>query len=72
MTKNEKISASLKETRKKRKRQLCRVYELKIDYSRMNKLSRTQLKMLFVEAKWLYNYWLSLQEKPWAQDYAED
>ncbi len=42
-------------TREKRKSQICRVYRVKIDISHLNEAQKLRLKMLFVEAKWLYN-----------------
>jgi len=53
--KNENIAASRKETSLKRESQVCRVYQLKIDGSRLSKAQKEQLEMLFVEAKWFYN-----------------
>ena len=55
IAKNNKIREHGAETRKKRKSQICRVYRVKIDYSRLNQQQKLRLKMLFVEAKWLYN-----------------
>ena len=57
--KNKNIALSVKATRAKRLNQICRVYTIKIDESRLSKLQKEQLKMLFVEAKWIYNYVLS-------------
>lgn len=54
-SKNEKIAASFKATKERRKKQSPRVVDLKII---TNKLSNTQseaLERLFVEAKWVYN-----------------
>ncbi len=51
----QKIIQSLRETRLKRHSQRCKVFQLKIDYSRLNKKEKEQLKMFFVEAKWIYN-----------------
>ncbi|CAG1002587.1 MAG: hypothetical protein MPEBLZ_02341 [Candidatus Methanoperedens nitroreducens] len=59
MNKNETIKATLKATKKKRKNQTCRVYELKIDQSHLNSESKKKLHGLFLEAKWLYNHILS-------------
>jgi putative transposase len=50
------IKASIKATRLRHKAQVCQVFELKIDKSHLNKKEKEQLKMYFVEAKWLYNY----------------
>lgn len=49
----------MKATRAKRLNQICCVYTIKIDESCLSKLQKEQLKMLFVEAKWIYNYVLS-------------
>ena len=57
--KNKNIALRIKATRAKRLNQICRVYTIKIDESRLSKLQKEQLKMLFVEAKWIYNYVLS-------------
>jgi len=35
---------------------MCRVYTVKLDRSHLNQDSLTRLKLLFLEAKWLYNY----------------
>ena len=55
IAKNEIIRQKGKETRLKRKNQVCKVFRLKIDFSHLNIQQRTALKMFFVEAKWLYN-----------------
>ena len=55
LEKNNRIREKGKETREKRKSQVCRVYRVKIDFSHLNETQTEQLKMLFVEAKWLYN-----------------
>ena len=55
LAKNNRIREQGKLTKEKRKRQVCRVYRVKIDISHLNEAQRTHLKMLFVEAKWLYN-----------------
>ncbi len=59
VTKKEKIKNTFKQTKEKRKNQVCRVYELKIDKSHLNSESKQALKMIFLEAKWLYNHILS-------------
>ena len=53
--KNEKIKATLLATKKRRETQKCFVFSTKIDYRKLNKLQKEQLRMLFVEAKWVYN-----------------
>lgn len=62
------IKQSLVETREKRTRQICKVFEIKVDQSRLNKKETEKLKMFFVEAKWIYNYILSLKD-PFHYDY---
>lgn len=56
VTKNQRIKATLKDTKERRKHMKCRVYTVKLDRSHVNYDSLTHLKLLFVEAKWLYNY----------------
>lgn len=58
-TKNEIIKAALKATKAKRKHQTCRVYEVKIDKSHLSHTTKEHLNRMFLEAKWLYNYFLS-------------
>ena len=55
LAKNTRIREQSKQTKQKRKSQICRVYRVKIDFSHLNANQRLRLKMLFVEAKWLYN-----------------
>lgn len=57
--KNARISASLSATRAKRALQTCRVFQIKLQNNSLNKQQRAALKLLFVEAKWLYNHALS-------------
>jgi len=59
MTKKEQISASIKATREKRKSQDCKVFEVKVDMSHLSKTTCEQIKRVFLEAKWLYNYTLA-------------
>ena len=59
MNKNEAIKATLKATKAKRKTQMCRVYETKIDLSHLNHATQEHLNRLFLEGKWLRNYVLS-------------
>jgi putative transposase len=62
MTKNEKIKQALKETRARRKNQVCKVYEIKFDYSHLSKAKLEFLTRLFLEAKWFYNYCLNQKD----------
>ena len=55
LEKNRRIAEKGKETRLKRKSQICRVYRVKIDISHLNEAQRLHIKMIFVEAKRLYN-----------------
>jgi len=59
MNKNETIKATLAATKAKRKTQMCRVYETKIDKSHLNNATQEHLNRLFLEGKWLRNYVLS-------------
>ena len=64
MTKNLKIKESLQKTRLKRSSQKCLVFKFKINESKLSKKQKEELKMMFVEGKWLYNYIISnLQNK---------
>jgi len=69
LEKNQKIKNSLIETRLRRQSQVCKVYKVKVQDSALSKVQREQLKMVFVEAKWLVNdilNWSQLPEnKPW-------
>lgn len=53
--KNEKIAASFKSTKERRKRQTPRVVDLKIVTNKLSPTQREALERLFVEAKWVYN-----------------
>ncbi len=52
--KAEKIRNALKQTREKRKHQVPRVYQLKLQ--NLSEKDEEKLNRLFLEAKWLYNY----------------
>ena len=69
LTKNNRIREQGKKTREKRKSQACRVYLVKIDFSHLNEQQKTHLKMLFVEAKWLYNDALTFTREHDINDY---
>lgn len=60
--KNIKIKETYAATMLKRTSQICRVFTCKVQYNHLNKQQRQQLKMMFVEAKWLYNYILNLSQ----------
>lgn len=59
MDKNEKIKESLLKTKAKRLNQKCIVYKFKINESKLSKKQKSELKMMFVEGKWFYNYVIS-------------
>ena len=69
LAKNNRIRERTKETKQKRKSQICRVYRVKIDISHLNEHQKTCLKMLFVEAKWLYNDALTFMNDHDINDY---
>lgn len=58
----------MKETYNKRKSQDCKCFKFKIDKSNLSKTQANQLKMQFVEAKWIYNYLIS-QDNIYSFDY---
>ena len=60
--KNKRIADTMRETYERRKSQTCRVFELKVKKHMLNKQQAETLKMMFVEAKWCYNYILNLME----------
>ncbi len=47
------------ETKEKRKNQICRTFEVKIDKSHLNKETKGQLNIMFLETKWFHNYIIS-------------
>lgn len=49
-------------TKEARKGKLCKVYELKFDYSHLSKEKTKHLDRLFLEAKWIYNDILSSED----------
>jgi len=53
--KNSKIRETLAQTRAKRKSQQCKVFDLKIVENKLSSKQKEDLKMQFVESKWLYN-----------------
>ena len=69
LAKNNRIREQGKLTREKRKSQVCWVYRVKIDISHLNEAQQTHLKMLFVEAKWLYNDILTFSHDHDINDY---
>jgi putative transposase len=72
LEKNKKIASTQKDTHERRESQVCRVFKVKIQDNQLSKIQKEQLKMIFVEAKWLYNDILRFSEnpeqKPWNYD----
>ena len=68
LEKNKQIAQTMKETYIKRKSQDCKCFKFKIDKSNLSKEQANQLKMQFVEAKWIYNYLIS-QDDIYSFDY---
>ena len=68
LEKNKQIAQTMKETRNKRKSQDCKCFKFKIDKSNLSKSQANQLKMQFVDAKWIYNYLIS-QDNIYSFDY---
>ena len=58
-----KIKESMQKTKAKRSKQVCRVFKVKIDASKLSSLQKEQLKMMFVEGKWIKNDRIA-----WARD----
>lgn len=59
----EKAKASRKATAARRRHQVGFVFECKIVEKRLNAKQREELKRLFVEGKWFYNYVLNLHKE---------
>lgn len=69
LEKNNNIKKSMKETYLRRMSQICKVFTVKIDESRLTTKQAEQLKMLFVEAKWIYNDALTFSKENNIADY---
>lgn len=59
ISKNEQIGKTLKETRDRHRNMDCVVFEIKIQNNKISKQLQSKTNLLFLEAKWLYNYILS-------------
>ena len=67
--KNAKIARTRAATFLKRKGQVCRVYTVKIQENKLSSRQKDELKMMFVEARWLKNAILQMeQRKPGEQN----
>ena len=62
LERNKLIGENGRHTREKRKAQICKTFRFKIDWNRLNKRQKECLKMMFVEAKWIYNYIISQED----------
>ena len=63
LLKNKQISISKQETLKKRQDQICKTFTVKVSKNHLSKLQKEQLKMIFVEAKWIYNDMINWSSK---------
>jgi len=72
LSKSEKIKNSLKKTKEKRKTQICRVFELKIQTNKLSKTTLYYLNRLFLEAKWYENSVISDIQKNLNDEYAKN
>ena len=68
LERNKLIGDNGRKTRMKRAKQICKTFKFKIDWGNLNLNQKETLKMMFVEAKWIYNYLLS-QEDIYSFDY---
>lgn len=59
LAKNKRISESGKATRERRRRQVCRVFDLKVSNNHLSKVQKESLTRAFLEAKWIRNDALS-------------
>jgi transposase len=55
-SKREKIKATLQATRERHAALVCKVFRLKLDYSRLSKAKLAYLNRLFLEKKWYRNF----------------
>lgn len=60
--KNIRIKEAYLATKAKREHQVCRVFSVKVQENKLNASQREALKMMFVEAKWMYNHILNLSK----------
>ena len=59
LAKSKAIAETLKATKVKRKTQICKVREMKVIKNKLSKEQAEHLRLLFLEAKWFYNYMLA-------------
>ena len=60
--KNIRIKETYLATKARRENQVCRVFSVKVQENKLNAIQREALKMMFVEAKWMYNHILNLSK----------
>lgn len=60
--KNKQIGATRKATVEKRKSQQCKTFELKVDKSRMSRVSYEKSVRVFLEAKWIKNHVIAQED----------
>lgn len=60
--KNMQIKQTYLETKVRRVNQCCKVFSVKIQSNKLNDSQKEHLKMMFVEAKWMYNHILNLSK----------
>lgn len=70
LERNKLIGENGLKTRMKRAKQICKTFRFKIDYNNLNLQQKEYIKMLFVEAKWIYNYLIS-QDDIYSFDYKD-
>ena len=68
LERNKLIGENGLKTRMKRTKQICKTFRFKIDYDNLKQQQKEYIKMLFVEAKWIYNYLIS-QDDIYSFDY---
>ena len=68
LERNKLIGLNGLQTRQKRLMQSCKTFKFKIDYNNLNLQQKECVKMMFVEAKWIYNYLIG-QEDIYSFDY---
>ena len=61
--KNMKIKETYATTQLRRKGQVCRVFTCKVQKNHLSRKQRETLRMMFLEAKWMYNYVLNLSKQ---------
>ena len=60
--KNMQIKQTYLETKARRVNHCCKVFSVKIQSNKLNDSQKEHLKMMFVEAKWMYNHILNLSK----------